>query len=328
MDASIFAKNFPDESSCVEVFKKKRLEIGVKCKRCDHNEHYFRRKDLKFQCKKCGSRQSLRSGTVMESSNLPIRYWLMCIELMSSTKKGFSAMEMQRLIGHKRYEPIWLMMHKLRRVMSKRDDTYQLHDSIEIDEGFFERVDDKQVRESKKEAKENQIVNKEPSNTEKRSNKRGRGSERQSKVLVLVESKIVEGIGTKNKPNRKVGFIKMKVMEDLKAETINQEVAKQVDPNARVTSDGYRGYNKLKEVISKHSVVIEPNKSKASKLFPWVNITISNAKKVMLGVYHNCMNDKYVQNYIDEFCYKFNRRFFKDKLADRLIFAAIQNTWY
>lgn len=91
----------------------------------------------------CHSRQGLRAGTVMENTNLPIRYWLMAIHLMSVTKKGFSALEMQRLIGHKRYEPIWYMMHKIRRIMGKRDDAYQLSGHIEIDEGFFERVDDK-----------------------------------------------------------------------------------------------------------------------------------------------------------------------------------------
>ena len=64
---------------------------------------------------------------------------------MTLSKKSFSALEMQRMIGHKRYEPIWLMMHKIRRVMSKRDEKYQLDGCLEFDEGFFERVDDKNV---------------------------------------------------------------------------------------------------------------------------------------------------------------------------------------
>src|SRR5678810_918257 len=57
---------------------------------------------------------------------------------MSLTKKGFSALEMQRLIGYKRYEPIWLMMHKIRISMGHRDDKYTLDGYIEMDEGFFE----------------------------------------------------------------------------------------------------------------------------------------------------------------------------------------------
>ncbi|TKT86501.1 transposase, partial [Dyadobacter frigoris] len=92
--------------------------------------------------------------------------------------------------------------------------------------------------------------------------------------------------------------------------------------------DGYWGYKKLKEVIAKHNVVIESDKKKAAKLFPWVNRTISNAKRMLNGVHHNCINAKYVQNYLDEFCYKFNRRYFGDKLSDRLMIAAMESTWY
>ena len=57
---------------------------------------------------------------------------------MSLTKKGFSALELQRLLGHKRYEPIWLMMPKIGISMGHRDDKYILDGYIEMDEGFFE----------------------------------------------------------------------------------------------------------------------------------------------------------------------------------------------
>jgi ribosomal protein S27E len=318
MKLSEFFEKYPDEASCIEGFKTKRLEMGVVCKKCQHTEHYFRKTDLKFQCKKCGSRISLRSGTVMENSNLPFQYWMLCIELMTLSKKSFSALEMQRMIGHKRYEPIWLMMHKIRRVMSKRDDKYQLDGCLEFDEGFFERVDNKDIIEE----------NKEKSEADNAKNKRGRGSERQTKVLVMVESEPSVKAPKKGKPNRKVGFLKMVVMDDLKSESINKEVDKSVKKSATVLSDGYTGYAKLKEVISKHNTVVEPNKKKSAVIFPWVNRTISNAKKVFLGIHHNCINQQYMQNYLDEFCYKFNRRNFGDKLSDRLMIAALETTWY
>ena len=318
MNLRDFFEKYPDEDSCIEAFKNQRLKLGIVCKRCGHTEHYFRKSDLKFQCKSCGSRKGLRAGTVMENSNLPFQYWMLCIELMTLTKKNFSALEMQRLLGHKRYEPIWLMMHKIRRVMGKRDEKYQLKGNLEFDEGFFERVD-------------NVEVIKEKLNTEdddSKGNKRGRGSQKQTKVLVMVESEPSISAPKKGKPDRKVGYLKMRVMENLTSASINKEVEKAVEETATVLSDGYRGYSKLKEVIAKHEVVIEPNKSKSAKIFPWVNRTISNAKKGLLGVYHNCMNEQYMQNYLDEFCYKFNRRYFGDKLSDRLMIAALETTWY
>jgi len=48
----------------------------------------------------------------MENSKLPLRMWYLCMALRSMTKKGISAKEMQKQLGHKRYQPIWEMMHK------------------------------------------------------------------------------------------------------------------------------------------------------------------------------------------------------------------------
>ena len=56
----------------------------------------------------------------------------------------------------------------------------------------------------------------------------------------------------------------------MKSETINKEVAKSVDKTASVLSDGYTGYAKLKEVITNHYVVVEPDKQKSAKIFPWL----------------------------------------------------------
>lgn len=317
MNLANFHREFPDENSCIAYFKTQRIAQGLACKGCKGEDFSFRSSKLRFYCKNCNKSFSLKSGTVMENSNLSFSKWLYCIKYMTFIKKSISALEMQRLLGHKRYEPIWFMMHKLRIVMGKRDALYELEGSIEIDEGFFERV-----------ASSSKGID----NTDKKDNspqKRGRGSSKQSKVLVMAESKIVNEKLPKNKhkPDRAVGFIKMIVMPDLKATSINKVVEQSTNKNTEVLSDGYRGYNKLTEIIAKHQVLIEPNKSESAKQFPWVNRTISNAKKLFLGIHHNVMNEKYIQNYFNEFCYKFNRRYFGEFLHDRLVFTALNNTW-
>lgn len=73
----------------------------------------------------------------MHGSQLPFRYWFIAIHLLTSTKKSFSASELQRQLGHSTYNPIWAMLHKLRRVMGLRDSQYKLKDIIELDDGFF-----------------------------------------------------------------------------------------------------------------------------------------------------------------------------------------------
>jgi len=315
MTLADFHKEFPDEKSCIDYFKSQRLSHGLTCKSCGTKEFSFRNSKLRFYCISCNKSFSLKSGTVMENSNLSFMTWLFCIKYMTFIKKSISALEMQRLLGLKRYEPVWYMMHKLRIVMGKRDAMYELKGNIEIDEGFFERT------ESPSKNKDNTDDNP--------PQKRGRGSQKQSKVLVMTESKKVENKLAKNKhkPDRCVGYIKMIVMSDLKADSINEVVNKSVNKETEVLSDGYRGYTKLKEIIATHLTLVEPDKSKSAKQFPWVNRVISNSKKMLLGIHHNVINEKYIQNYFNEFCYKFNRRYFKDQLHDRLVLAAISNTW-
>ena len=115
-----------------------RDKEGVICKKCASKDHYWLQYKEQYQCKLCGFRTTLRSGTVMEDSKLPFKTWYMIMMLMSATKKGFSASEIQRQVGCKRYDTIWNIVHKLRAVMGKGEDLYKLQDVIEFDEGHFE----------------------------------------------------------------------------------------------------------------------------------------------------------------------------------------------
>ena len=58
----------------------------------------------------------------------------------------------------------------------------------------------------------------------------------------------------------------------------------------------------------------------------WVHITISNAKRNLLGNYHK-IKRKYLQLYLNEFVYKLNRRYFGDRIFDRLVIANITGLW-
>ncbi|MFM2358962.1 MAG: hypothetical protein RLY16_955, partial [Bacteroidota bacterium] len=131
-----FLNKFPTENSCEEYLKQKRLDEGIVCANCHTNKHYWLQPTKQFKCAKCGKKITLTSGTMMEASNVPLKTWFMVIHLMTSTKKPFSALEIQKQIGSKFYEPIWYMMQKIRITMGKRDDKYKLQGHIEIDDAF------------------------------------------------------------------------------------------------------------------------------------------------------------------------------------------------
>ena len=298
-----FVSTYPDESRCRQAFKSYRDKAGVFCPHCGCTEHYWKNDKECYECKQCHTRQSLRSHTVMHGSQLPFRYWFIAMHLLTSTKKSFSALELQRQLGHKYYEPVWAMLHKLRQAMGARDESYQLKGVIELDDGFFS-ID------TKEEDKDQQL-------------KRGRGSQRKSKVLVMAESEPVDGVTTKKGKPRKVGHIKMLVMGDLKSETVTQLVEKNVSDDAKIDSDDSTSYNKLAEVVVGHKPQVVA-KEEINKVLPWVHLAISNAKRMLLDVYHH-MNPLYLQYYLNEFCYKFNRRYFGEKLFDRLMVACISH---
>src|SRR5690554_6835380 len=198
-----FITQYPDEESCKQKFKEYREQVGVICSKCGGTSHYWKKDKEQYECKQCKTRTTLKSGTVMHKSKLPYRYWFIAMHLLTSTKKSFSAKEIQRQLGHKRYAPIWHMVHKLRKTMGRRDEEYILAGRIELDEGYFST-------EIAKEEKDQPL-------------KRGRGSQRKSKVLVMAESEMVESPKAGKKP-RRVGYLKMRVIDDLKKETINKNV--------------------------------------------------------------------------------------------------------
>ncbi len=300
-------KRFPDEDSCIAYFKEQKEKHGVVCKGCGHTEFYWSKKYKSHDCKKCHYRNTLRSGTVMESSNLPFHYWLYAMFLMTMTKKGISALELQRQLGHKRYEPIWAMAHKIRAAMGQRNDQYEFDGVVEIDDAFFK-------------------THKEEDSEEDEQQKRGRGSQKQSTVLVMAKVEPKRGRPKNHKKSSKFRFVKMVVIEDSSSKTMNENIAQMTNESTTAKTDGWRGFSRIKEVTGKHIRKVVPPKE-ASKVLPWVHTMISNAKRNFLGINHNIKAD-YLQGYLDEFCYKVNRRFFGQDLFERLVRISMEDTWY
>lgn len=288
---------FPDEASCKAHFKAQREAHGIVCPKCGCVHHKWKSTREQWECKQCGYRTTLKCGTVMHQSKLSVRTWYAAMHLMTATKKSFSSAELQRQLGIKCYQTAWEMFHKLRSVMGQRDAEYQLVGSIELDEGFFttsvELDEDEQL-------------------------KRGRGSQRKAKVLVMAESSKSERIDSRHNISKAVGHIKMIVINDLKAPTLNAEVVKWINSNAELTTDDSTSYVGFKSLVNSHiSQVVEPKN--ISKVLPWVHIAISNAKRQLLDIHHD-IQPEFLQNYLNEFCFKFNRR--KLDMFDRLLYSA------
>ncbi len=108
----------------------------------------------------------------------------------------------------------------------------------------------------------------------------------------MAESKTVENPKAGKKP-KKVRYLKMKVISDLKSETITKNVKDHVENTADLTTDDSASYTKLKEHVHLHMAYVIPNEELCNML-PWLHTAISNAKRQLLGVYYK-IKTEYLQ---------------------------------
>lgn len=298
MNLFSFTAHFDSEISCREHFKAERDKIGVVCK-CGSKEHFWHKSIWSYECKKCKHRTSLRSGTVMQSSNLSFLIWYKTMFLLSATKKGFSSKEIQTQLGLKRYEPVWAMVHKLRKAMGNRDDRYTLEGMIEFDEGYF-TIESSEIEQDK--------------------GVRGRGAVGKQNVAIMAESTPLENINTGKKSSH-CRYFKAKVLNTHTKEEVNDTVQKAIDEQSIVFTDQSTSYVDIANFVELH-ITEKSDKQTTKETLKWVHITISNAKRNLLGNYHK-IKRKYLQLYLNEFVYKLNRRYFEDRLFERLVIANI-----
>ena len=116
------------------------------------------------------------------------------------------------------------------------------------------------------------------------------------------------------------------------SETITSLVREHVSSKSCLDTDDSTSYAShllstsadLKDIVSEHRPVKVADKKQVGKVFPWVHVAIANAKR-WLPANHHDIKMEYLQFYLNEFCYKFNRRYFGKALLDRLMICAISH---
>ncbi len=140
MTARQFEDMFPDEEACKTYLMKRRWPEGVRCARC-WNEKVFPVGSMpfKWQCYKCapgsGYRFSVIAGTIFENTNKPLRDWFRVVHLMLASKKGMSALQIQRMLGFGSYETALSMCHKIRAALIEPE--AKLGGIVEVDETWI-----------------------------------------------------------------------------------------------------------------------------------------------------------------------------------------------
>ena len=273
-----FSKRFPNDNACLEHLKEKRFPGGITyCAKCKQERKHHRVTGRPaYACDYCGKMISPMAGTIFEKSSTSLRTWFYAMYLMGSTRCGISAKQIQRETGVT-YKTAWRMFKQIRSLLSDGD--LQLEGStVEVDETYFGG---------------------------KRKYGIGRPM-RGDKTKIPIVGLVQRG-----------GKVVAKVIAGVTADELTSVIKKHVVPGSVIYTDEYPSYERIKtlkgpdgkslgykhyQIRHKDKVYVDGDIHTNSIDGFW-----SLIKRGIGGVYHS-VSPEYLQTYLDEYSFRFNRR--------------------
>jgi transposase-like protein len=315
------ANTFTTETEVTDYFEFVRWGRNRTCCHCHHPNSSKRYADFRYYCNHCRRKFSVTTNTYLHSTNLPLRTWLFSFALVTDAKKGISALQLQRNIGVT-YDTAWNMYHQVREIMC--DGAIKLEGIVEMDETYVGGKPRKfqsakytgamkynDYLEDKLDDLSNRFIfdtNPPKKNGLTENAPRGRGT---AKIPVV-------GIVQRN------GDVVAEVMLKTNWKNFKAMVQKYVDMDDSVLmTDQFKAYDKF-------DTIIEHIKIDHSKMYSYKGLNTNSiesfwaiVKRGIMGQYHS-VSEKYLPNYIDEFCFKYNNRKFDD-MFETLVFNSMMS---
>ena len=266
-----FRQQFSSDKTCWEYLIRSRWPEGFSCPKCGSKDYWVIIKPFGYECKSCGRRTSPIAGTVMHRSHLPVQEWFWAAYLVTTFTPGLSAKQLKRQIGCS-YEAAWFMLHRLRRAMVNEARS-PLRGLVEADETIVGGP----IK-----------------------GKRGRGViSHPNKTLVFGAVEIISYTNKNAKCIEKAGRLRLAKTEHADEKSIGNFIEQSIEKGTTIRTDGWRGYSNtaLSDYIHEES----PKESRH------IHRAFGNLKTWLIGTHHG-VNPKYLQSYLDEFVFRYNRR--------------------
>ncbi len=270
-DLPSFLERFGTDVACRAYLVRARWPEGFCCSGCGHDQAYSHKKRLIEECTACGKQHSILAGTIFEQTKTSLTRWFLAIYLVTSSKGGISAMELQRQMGFGSYQTAWSWLHKIRRAMVVPG-RKPLSDRVEADETYLGGP---------------------------RSGKPGRGAAGKIKVAGAIES------GRGKARGRRLGRLRLAVVPDASRNSLEGFLAAAVAAPAEVATDGWSGYAGLPAAGYRHEPLnLSASWGDAALRLPAIHLVFGLAKRWLLGTHHGAVRDKHLPAYLDEFVFR------------------------
>lgn len=297
--ATNIINRFRDESAARGYLEMKRWPDGPVCPHCGEINNAYSltpqqsEKDTHvrngvLKCGGCREQFTVTVGTVFESSHVPLHKWLFAIHLLCSSKKGMSAHQLFRMMGTfygKRgsYKTAWFMFHRLRFAMTQHPFVDKLKGVVEVDETWV-------------------------GPKEKGSGLRGVGNPLSKKrpVVALVE-RSESGSRVRSFP-----------VERVTVENVKPIMQQHVEAGTNIQTDEAAIYHFMHDAFPNHDVVTHKNKQYSYRTKDGRHVTTNTVegyfglfKRGIYGTYHH-IGKGYMQQYLNEFDFRYNNRKLND----------------
>lgn len=284
-----FQRMFPDEAACLRYLEQVRWPQGFKCEGCGHVGVPSRlsKRPRVLRCRTCGVETTTTAGTVMHKTRTSLHVWFWAAYLVATTTAGLSALEMKKKLGVARYETAFQILHKLRAGMVRPDrDKIGGEWPVELDVIY---VGGK--------------------------HKGGRqGLTKQTPVAIAVEirtGEVVDDVTGEVTEKRHAGRVRLQVLPSKAAAGLSAFVEESIKTGTLIISDAGREFTGIAKRDYRHEeVVMHGDPNKAAAWLPLVGVITGNLKAWIDGTHHG-VRKQHLQGYLNEFMFRFNRRFWR-----------------
>ena len=273
-----FDQRFSNIDACYDYLAQTRWPNGFICEKCGHNAYWISAKYI-YICTKCEHQYSLTAGTIMHGTKKPITYWFKAMWWFTTRKSGVSAVNLQELLGLGSYNTAWAWLQKLRRC-TVRKDRAKLSHRVEVDEFV--------------------IGGKKPG-------KRGRGADGKTIVYVAVERYLKQNPET-SEVYWKMGRVRLQVALDYSSYSLETFINHNVKIGSIVATDKWSSYQPILNTRYNHEVINPSDQKGAESGLYGAHLIVSLVKRLIRSTFQGRLEPKYLQNYLDEYVFRFNRR--------------------